>query len=305
MTEVAPKFSVVIPTCHRNDLLAKCLDLVAPGVQTMSDDQYEVVVTDDGRHSSTTDLIALRYPWVRWTQGPANGIGANRNHGARQAKGDYLIFIDDDCLPDPGWLLAFQHAIEQSGTSISTFEGATLRMEEFPSLLWEAPHNDLGGARISANFAVERKAFLDSGGFDERFKKSFEDIEFFSRWAASGKGEQFVENAIVRHPIRRIRSAVVLANRWESRVISSLDQGASPPTVMWRLLWHVARVIQSRFKRKPFALGNLWAAVLFLLEWLLVVWKTPGWVLKWSRRPRSEFWSKYVSRNGSAPRYGF
>lgn len=41
-------FSVVIPTCRRNDLLAKCLDRLAPGQQTLSPDQYEVIVTDDG-----------------------------------------------------------------------------------------------------------------------------------------------------------------------------------------------------------------------------------------------------------------
>jgi len=40
------KISVIIPTCHRNDLLAKCLDCLAPGVQTLPPEQYKVIVTE-------------------------------------------------------------------------------------------------------------------------------------------------------------------------------------------------------------------------------------------------------------------
>ena len=45
---MTPSFSVVIPTCERNDLLARCLERLAPGAQRFSADRYEVIVTDDG-----------------------------------------------------------------------------------------------------------------------------------------------------------------------------------------------------------------------------------------------------------------
>ena len=51
-------FSVVIPTCHRNDLLARCLDRLAPGAQTLPAARYEVIVSDDG--SVTTAEVLLR-----------------------------------------------------------------------------------------------------------------------------------------------------------------------------------------------------------------------------------------------------
>src|SRR5579862_6697110 len=41
-----PVISVVIPTRHRNDLLSRCLDCLAPGAQTLSAGQYEVIVSD-------------------------------------------------------------------------------------------------------------------------------------------------------------------------------------------------------------------------------------------------------------------
>ena len=54
--------SVIVPTCHRNDVLAKCLDCLAPGVQTLPSDQYEVIVTDDGSQDTAEQMIHQRYP---------------------------------------------------------------------------------------------------------------------------------------------------------------------------------------------------------------------------------------------------
>jgi hypothetical protein len=39
-------FSVVILTCHRNDSLAKCLDCIVPGVQSLEGNQYELIFTE-------------------------------------------------------------------------------------------------------------------------------------------------------------------------------------------------------------------------------------------------------------------
>jgi glycosyltransferase involved in cell wall biosynthesis len=100
MTDI-PLFSVIIPTYHRNDLLAKCLDCLAPGVQTLPADQYEVIVSDDGYESTAQEMIQQNYPWVKWVAGFRKGPAANRNNGAKYATGEWLAFTDDDCLPDP------------------------------------------------------------------------------------------------------------------------------------------------------------------------------------------------------------
>ena len=70
-------FSVVIPTYRRNDLLARCLDALAPGVQTLPADRYEVVVTDDDSEGKNPQaMLAERYPWARWTHVPRRGPAA-------------------------------------------------------------------------------------------------------------------------------------------------------------------------------------------------------------------------------------
>ena len=101
-------FSVLIPTFHRNDLLVCCLDRLAPGSQTLPVSQYEVIVSDDGRDSTAEEMLRQHYPWARWVKGPQEGPAANRNFAVTQAKGTWLVFTDDDCLPELGWLKAYR-----------------------------------------------------------------------------------------------------------------------------------------------------------------------------------------------------
>ena len=129
-------FSVIVPTCHRNDLLALCLDCLAPGKQSLSADQYEVIVTDDGSHSTAESLVREQYPWVRWVQGPQKGPAANRNRGAKFAEAEWLAFTDDDCLPGPHWLAAFAAAVRPD---MAVYEGKTTCEAGITSPLYIAP----------------------------------------------------------------------------------------------------------------------------------------------------------------------
>ena len=302
-----PLLSVIVPTRHRNDVLAECLDCLSPDFQTIDSSMYEVIVTDDGRASTAKDMIDQKYSWANWTCGPAKGPAANRNNGASAAKGKWLVFIDDDCLPSEHLLAAyFDAATEYQNDELIVLEGPTIRSSDPPSLLWEAPHNPKGGAWISANFAIRKEEFLQLDGFDTRYRHAaFEDTEFFARFRMNVGHAKFVSAASVEHPLRRVPTPKQLARRWEGKVIYAIDQGASGFTILWRLPWHVLRVIQSRFKGVRWNRETLTAASLFVREWLIVLWKTPQWVFRWSRAPRSPFWRDHVSKAGPQPRYGF
>jgi hypothetical protein len=96
-----------------------------------------------------------------------------------------------------------------------------------------------------------------------------------------------------------------LAKRWEGKLIYAYDQGASPFRLVWNMPWHALRIIQWRLGTQKMSCEKLWAAWLFLQEWLWVVWLTPGWVRKWSKRPRSRFWQEHVAEHGPVAKYGF
>ncbi len=199
-------FSVVIPTYQRPGELAQCLDRLKPGVQDISFEEYEVIVTDDeGTGSDTQRLVRERYPWATWAEGPGRGAAANRNAGATRAASEWLVFTDDDCLPDPRWLAAFRDVQRKASPDI--MEGKTIADGKKPGPGWTAPVN-LDGSRLwSCNFAVRRSLFENLGGFDEKYLTAgVEDVDFRVRALKATNSHQFIPEAIVVHPWRKSRS---------------------------------------------------------------------------------------------------
>jgi GT2 family glycosyltransferase len=239
-------FSVIIPTCQRNDLLAKCLDCLAPGRQqgmrlaegrttnaetlkpeTLKEEggvpkteigkeesrnsdlrsptsdlpTYEVIVTDDGSKSTAQEMVQNQYPWVRWVEGPRKGPAANRNNGAKQAQGEWLVFTDDDCLPDKGFLSGYHIAAMENQADV--LEGKTSPTGIRTRVDMECPANETGGYLWSCNMAVKKELFLQMDGFDENFPgPAMEDVEFRTRLLKGEKTIIFVPDALALHPWR-------------------------------------------------------------------------------------------------------
>ena len=163
-------FSVIIPTFKRRETLRQCLQHLAPKTQTISPDFYEVIVTDDALADAPVDSLLTEFPWVRHLPGPQKGPASNRNNGARAAQGEWLVFLDDDCLPQPDFLLGYYEAIQQQpgyhGSSRAPRwpSGSSMRLDE------EAPINETGGYLWSCNFSIQRDASLiEMGGFCELY----------------------------------------------------------------------------------------------------------------------------------------
>jgi glycosyltransferase involved in cell wall biosynthesis len=195
--------SVIIPTCNRNELLGKCLDRLAPGKQSLDSASYEVIVTDDGHEYQAENYCKENYPFVLYTKGPRKGPAANRNNGARIANGNWLVFTDDDCLPDSGLLQAYVQSIEPQA-DCKAFEGAILPddWELLKKDLSDCPVNTSGGCFWSANIAVEGRLFNTIGGFDERFKiAAMEDKDIYQRLKAV-TSIPFLKEAVVIHEVR-------------------------------------------------------------------------------------------------------
>lgn len=199
---LSPLFSVIIPTYHRNDLLAKCLDCLAPNVQTLPPDKYEVIVTDDGCETTAEQMTHERYRWAKWVAGPCKGPAANRNNGAMYAQGEWLAFTDDDCLPDPQWLENYAKAIVAHPAYL-VFEGRTYVDRPRRSLAETSPINETGGYLLSCNFTLQKQLFESLAGFDERFiYAAMEDVDLRLRLTESGYKFYFVRTASVCHPWR-------------------------------------------------------------------------------------------------------
>ena len=227
-----PVISVVIPTCDRPDALRACLRQLQPAVQAYPAEDYELVVSDDGRSAPATSL-APEFPAVTWVAGPRRGPAANRNAGARAARGDILVFLDDDCLPQPGLLAAYAAAFADS--AVRAAEGriradrASRRMDE------EAPINETGGVFWSCNIAINRAFFVSIGGFDERFRHAaMEDVEIRERILRTGAVIPFLPAALVIHPLRPMGGWSYVRRRAEAHGTYILIPGChlGPPSYL-------------------------------------------------------------------------
>jgi GT2 family glycosyltransferase len=197
--------SVIIPTCNRNDLLGKCLDLLAPDTQKKGAREYELIVTDDSKDNTAKGLIEQQYPWAKWTQGPKRGPAANRNYGAKQALGEWLIFIDDDCLPVTDIIYQYQKAINDYPQA-GAFEGAILPNDErlVKKDMAECPVNKEGGYFWTANVCIRKTCFEKVNGFDEDFILAAHEDQILYLRLKEITTVVFIPGIKVVHPVRFI-----------------------------------------------------------------------------------------------------
>lgn len=201
----APAVSVVVPAHDRPDGLDALLAVLArleapPG-------GFEVVVVDDGSpcplRPAAPDGLELRV-----LRRPNGGPAAARNAGVLAARGALLAFTDDDCLPDPGWLVRLTAAAAAhpgalvAGRSVCGLPGNAWAesSQALEDAVYGRANGDPARARFGAskNLAVRRDALLAAGGFDERFRAA-EDRELCARWLAQGRPLVFERAAVVRH----------------------------------------------------------------------------------------------------------
>ena len=273
----ALSFSIIVPTRDRNAQLEQCLVRIVSDVQNVAHD-HEIIVTDDSPAQTAKVLIDDLFPSVQWIAGPRRGPAANRNAGAAMARGRFLVFIDDDCLPDPGLLDGYTRAISDD---VSVYEGRITCRDGIVSPRQTAPINLTGGLLWSCNFAIRRDTFRDLGGFDERFPIAhLEDADLRDRLLAAGYLIHFVPEASVDHPARMLPWGAELAQMHRATI---LYMTLHPPTrsLPWflqnQLRFRLSHVIHRRFSRDSLsALGSL------VLELLVTTWHWRAWN-RWAR----------------------
>ena len=274
--DAAVKIGVVIPTFKRDAILARCLE----GLRAQVDeDVSEVIVTDDaGASSSAANMIAERFAFARWVPGPGRGPAANRNHGAAQVTGDFVLFLDDDVEPGPGLVAAYARAIEPG---ISVYEGRTTCAAGLKSPFDVSPINETGGWLWSCNMMIRRALLLQMGGFDEQFPQAhMEDVAFRDRLKAMAVPVRFVPEAVVDHPPRRLPGPRALARQHESYVIyryKYLQQAPSLPEFMMVLL----RTRTTAILHYPISSDSFRAVASLAIESAHVLKNWRHWDAKW------------------------
>lgn len=191
-----PIVSVVIPTFRRSRRVLECLESLR--CQDFAE-AWEIVVVDDGSPEPVQQLLAEgdAGPTIRVIRQPNGGPAAARNRGVGEARGRFVVFTDDDCLPAPDWLGAIVDELSDRDDALvggTTFNGLpddffAMMNHLILDLVYEHFNADPDAAYFlaSSNIACSRTRFLDVGGFDTSFPRpGGEDRDFCDRWRMRG-----------------------------------------------------------------------------------------------------------------------
>ncbi|MCK5719694.1 MAG: glycosyltransferase family 2 protein [Thiomargarita sp.] len=202
------KISIIVATYNRPDALYLVLKALA--AQQVNNFNYEVIIADDGSDAKTQDLIQqlqpqLTYPLQHiWQKDEGFRLAKIRNLAIAASTGDYLIFLDGDCVPQVDFIAKHYQLAEKgwfvAGNRILLSSIFTQKVIENQQAIWSwniykwlaiylqrkinrlspllrLPNNFLRklhklkwqGAN-GCNIAVWRKNILAINGFDEQFQ---------------------------------------------------------------------------------------------------------------------------------------
>ncbi len=186
----SPRLTVVMPTHRRRELVLRSLRALA--AQNVEPGAFDVVLVIDGEGEgdgteSAVRELATSFP-VEILQQPRSGVAAARNRGWHAARGDIVLFLDDDIVALPG--LIAEHLRHHEGSRrvvIGRFSpDPTLRRtawQRYEELVQEKKYRALmtderpSGIRLySGNFSVRREHLEACGGFDTNLPRN-EDVD--------------------------------------------------------------------------------------------------------------------------------
>lgn len=111
--------SVIIPSRNRAELLAYALESLTK--QTLSNDEFEVLVIDNGSTDDTATTVqqfSEKLPNLRYFYEPEPGLHSGRHLGMLKSQGAILVFADDDIEAFPTWLASIQGAFLESDVAM-------------------------------------------------------------------------------------------------------------------------------------------------------------------------------------------
>jgi cellulose synthase/poly-beta-1,6-N-acetylglucosamine synthase-like glycosyltransferase len=206
-----PRFSVIVPTHERPEALRRCLE----GFANLDHSSWDLIVVNDGGANSFRKVdegLRSRLP-LRLVDAPHAGPASARNLGARLAQGEFLAFTDDDCIPEPDWLTAFERGFETTDADVLVGECLNPHAGNVPAMTWqlylafmfELSRDKAGNALMvpSNNVAYRREAFWSVGGFDDSFPTAAgEDMDLAYRIVEHGYRQRHLDSARVWHDHR-------------------------------------------------------------------------------------------------------
>ncbi|HKK19555.1 MAG TPA: glycosyltransferase [Opitutales bacterium] len=255
--------SILLCTYNRAEVLRETLGCLTVQVQAVSD--VELIVVDNASTDETA-LVVSDFEAVRYVHESSPGLSHARNRAMREARSENLIFIDDDVIPEEGWLAAYAAFFKKKAPEVvfwggpvrPNFEGDVDSLSpgdvRYLSRAWSLVEPDEAAKPIQsrdrvlpigANFGGLRPVFMKFG-FDPQFGRngerltSCEEMDLLHRILDAGWRGEWVRDAVLRHrvPEERLTEAY-LARFFHDFGLS--EQKLRNTRSAWTLLWICCR----------------------------------------------------------------
>ena len=213
----APSVSIVIPVFNQLGFTRLCIEYL---IRNSAEEGPELVVVDNASTDGTWEfLLSIGGPFRRVRNETNLGFAKACNQGAREAGGEYLVFLNNDTVPHPGWLRALMASLRADprigivGPKLLYPDGTVQQAgtvfdsDLMPYHIYAGCWGNSPGANkprffqtlTAACFLVSKADFRAVGGFDERYVNGLEDVDFCLKIGKAGKGVFLQPGSVVTH----------------------------------------------------------------------------------------------------------
>ncbi|MEO7102540.1 MAG: glycosyltransferase [Gemmatimonadaceae bacterium] len=280
---------MAIPTHNRAASLRESLEQLA-SLRVPADVEWELLVVENACRDATVDVTTefrQRLP-IRCVTEPRLGVSNARNMAVESARGQYIIFTDDDTLVDAMWLTAYMDAFVAypeaavfGGPIVARFTTAppdwlkrtfslvaTAYGQNLPEML------DAGIGKgilpFGANMAF-RADILRDHSFNPKYgpigtkRINGSETDLICRLLSAGQTGRWVSGATVEHRIHA-RQMTTRFLRWYyagcgAAMAAQPIHGSTPPMLLGRprWMWRTASTTEIRYRcRRLYATPEVW-----------------------------------------------
>lgn len=233
--------SIIILTYNKLEYTKRCLNALKKN--TLSGDLSDVIVIDNSSSDGTPEYLK-KLNWIQPVINKENqGFAKGCNQGARLAKGEILLFLNNDTEVQKGWLESIIEALKNKEVAVAGSKllfpdgliqhaGVVISNDHIPRHLYYRESakkifvNKQRGfkAVTAACMAIKKSVFERVGGFDEVYKNGMEDVDLCLKVLHKGFRVMYCPKSVVIHhesvsPNRHkydLKNLDIFLEKWET-----------------------------------------------------------------------------------------